>query len=168
MFKEISPQKIQGNTFDLIGKQWMLITAGTLESNSQMTASWGGFGFLWNFPVAFIFVRPQRHTFQYVEDNDYFTLNFFEKKHKDILTFCGTRSGKDVDKIKETGLIVRETSLGNIYFEQSRLVLECKKVYAENINPENIKDRLINRNYPNKDYHRMFVGKIVNVLEKEG
>jgi flavin reductase (DIM6/NTAB) family NADH-FMN oxidoreductase RutF len=166
MFEEISVNKIKDNAFHLIGKQWMLITAGNRDSFNTMTAAWGGFGFLWNFPVVFIYIRPQRHTYGFVEENPFFTLAFFEKEHKNILTYCGSHSGKDNNKVKETGLIPLETNLGNIYFEQSRLVLECKKVYADDIKPELFEDRLIQRNYPNKDYHRMYIGKVVKCLEK--
>lgn len=167
MFKDFSINKITDNTFQLIGKQWMLITAGNEDSYNTMTASWGGFGYLWNFPVAYIFVRPQRHTYQFVENNSFFTLSFFDKEHKNKLTYCGSHSGKDYDKAKETGLIATQTSLGNIYFEQARLVMECKKVYVDDINPELFQDRLIQRNYPNKDYHRMYIAKIVNCLVKD-
>jgi flavin reductase (DIM6/NTAB) family NADH-FMN oxidoreductase RutF len=166
MFKDITVNKINENAFHLIGKQWMLITAGSINSFNTMTAAWGGFGFLWNFPVVYIFIRPQRHTFKFVEDNPFFTLTFFEKEHKNILTYCGSHSGKDYNKIKETGLIPLETNMGNIYFEQARLVLECKKVYFDDIKPELFEDRLIQRNYPNKDYHRMYIGKVVNCLAK--
>jgi len=167
MFHEISVNKIKDNLFHLIGKQWMLITAGDKQNFNTMTASWGSFGYLWNVPVTHIFVRPQRYTFDFVENNDFYTLNFFDKSHKNILTYCGSHSGKDFDKVKETGLIPIETSLGNMYFEQARLVMECKKIYFEDINPDHFIDRLINRNYPNKDYHRMYIGKVINCYLKE-
>ncbi len=167
MFREITSYKIQENPFDLIGKQWMLITAGKKEQFNTMTAAWGAFGFLWNVPVTCIFIRPHRHTFKFTEENQYYTLNFLEKKDKNILTYCGTHSGKNVDKIKESGLIPLETGNGNIYFEQSKLVLECSKLYFDDIRPENFLDKLIGRNYPKNDYHRMYIGKVVKCLVKE-
>lgn len=167
MFREITSYKIQENPFDLIGKQWMLITAGNKELFNTMTAAWGGFGFLWNVPVTYIFIRPQRHTFKFTEENQYYTLNFLEKKDKNILTYCGTHSGKDVDKIKESGLVPLETGNGNIYFEQSKLVIECSKLYFDDIRPENFLDKLIGRNYPKNDYHRMYIGKVVKCHVKE-
>jgi len=161
MFSEIKVSEIQENAIDLIGDQWMLITAGTKDHFNTMTASWGGLGFLWNVPVAFIFIRPQRHTYKFVESNPFFTLSFFEPKQKNILTYCGSHSGKDVDKIKECGLIPLETKNGSIYFEQANLVLECSKLYHDDIDPGHFADKMIQRNYPNKDYHRMYIGKIV-------
>ncbi|HPE56880.1 MAG TPA: flavin reductase [Bacteroidales bacterium] len=167
MFKEISVNKIEENPFHLIGKQWMLITAGGPDSFNTMTAAWGGFGYLWNLPVTSIFIRPQRYTFEFTEKNDFYTLSFFEKKHKNILTYCGTHSGKDYNKTKDTGLVLLETDLGNIYFEQARLVFECKKLYYDDIKPEHFADRLIQRNYPKKDYHRMYIGKVMKCLVNE-
>ncbi len=167
MFKDVSVNKLQENPFHLIGKEWMLITAGAKDNFNTMTAAWGAFGFLWNLPVTYIYIRPQRHTYDFVENNDYYTLSFFEKRHKNILTYCGSHSGREHDKIKETGLVPLETNLRNIYFEQARLVIECKKIYYEDINPENFVDRLIQRNYPNKDYHRMYAGKVLNCYIKE-
>ncbi len=131
MFKEISVYRIEENVVDLIGKQWMLITAGNKDAYNTMTAAWGGFGFLWNVPVTYIFIRPQRFTFEFTENNDDFTLSFFEKKYKNILSYCGTHSGRDIDKAKEMGLIVKETEAGNIYFEQAKLVVECNKLYCD-------------------------------------
>lgn len=167
VFREIASYKIQENPFHLIGKQWMLITAGNKSEFNTMTASWGGFGILWNVPVSYIFVRPTRHTYQFTEANPYYTLCFFENKYKSILTYCGTHSGKTVDKITECGLVPLETEKGNIYFEQSKLVIECSKMYYDDIRPGNFIDNAIEKNYPIRDYHRMYIGKIVNCLAKD-
>ena len=166
MFKKISTTSINENTFKLIGEEWMLISAGKDSNYNTMTASWGGLGILWNKPVVYIFIRPQRFKFEFIENNTYFSLSFLESKHKDILTFCGTKSGRNVDKIKETGLRPAYTENGTIYFEQAKLVLECKKLYYNDIQPENFIEQAIDKNYPQKDYHRMYIGEIVSVLSK--
>lgn len=167
MFINTEIIQIEENVFDLIGEQWMLITAGNADNFNTMTASWGGLGFLWNAPVAYIFIRPQRFTFQFVEASDYFTLCFFEPEHKKILSYCGSHSGKDVDKIKTSGLIPAITSSGNIYFEQAKLVLECRKLYHDDIDPSNFAEDSIQRNYPLRDYHRMYIGKVINCMLKK-
>ena len=77
--------------FQLIGREWMLITAGTPENFNTMTASWGGLGWLWNKPVAFVFVRPERHTYGFIEAQEQHTLSFLGEEHRDILNFCGTK-----------------------------------------------------------------------------
>jgi len=168
IFKEIDIKDLQDNVVKLIGDDWMLITAGSIDSCNMMTASWGGIGHLWNMPVVFTFVRPQRYTFQFTENEEYFTLTFFEEKDRKILNFCGSNSGRDVNKIKETGLIPLETDLGNVYFEQARIVIECQKVYSDYIDPQGFIDQnLTNTIYPKKDFHKMYVGKILRVLVRE-
>lgn len=160
-FKEIEPGLITDNAFKVIGADWMLITAGTPQDFNTMTANWGGLGYLWNKNVCFCFIRPQRHTYSFVEKADTFTLSFFDEKHRDILNFCGSRSGRDVNKVKETGLVPVHSSSGGIYFEQARLILECRKIYFQDIVGKNFLDQKIQTFYPTKDYHRMYIGEVV-------
>lgn len=160
--KKIDLYKIIPEPFRLIGEGWMLITAGNLLSFNTMTASWGGFGILWNVPVAFCFIRPTRYTWGFANKFPDFTLSFFEEKYRSILEFCGSHSGLQVNKIKETGLIPFETDMGNISFEQAGIVLECRKLYFDDFKPDQFQDKKIHNAYPKKDYHRMFVGEIVN------
>lgn len=149
------------------GNQWMLITAGTPDNFNTMTASWGGLGFLWDVPVSYIFIRPQRFTYQFVENNDYYTLSFFDGTYKKILNYCGSHSGRDLNKMKECGLIPMKTPNGSICFEQAKLVLECCKLYSDDLDPKHFADLKIESNYPDKDYHRMYIGKVVNSLVKK-
>lgn len=165
MFKKISPFDIDDNVFKLMDKDWMLITAGTRDHVNTMTASWGHLGIIWNLPVAICYIRPQRHTFAFANRNEYYTLSFFEEKDRKILQFCGTKSGRDHDKIKETGLIPLETESGNIYYEQARMVLECRKIYQDDMKAEHfLRPEIVKKNYPKNDFHRFYYGEIVNVL----
>ena len=167
-YKFISPFELDENTFDLLDNQWMLILAGSKEKHNSMTASWGGFGILWNKPVAFVFIRPQRYTLQFVEQNDYFTLNFFEEKWRSALELCGSKSGRDIDKTKAAGLTIAE-SLKAIAFQEARLVIECRKLYIDDIKPENFLDKeIISKHYPKSDFHRLFIAEITSVFKKEG
>jgi flavin reductase (DIM6/NTAB) family NADH-FMN oxidoreductase RutF len=102
------------NFFNLIDKDWMLITAGVTGNFNTMTASWGATGILWNKPIAICFIRPHRYTFQFAEKYDFFTLSFFGSAHREILNYCGSKSGRDTDKIAHTGLVPIETRKGNI------------------------------------------------------
>jgi flavin reductase (DIM6/NTAB) family NADH-FMN oxidoreductase RutF len=164
-FRKISPLEIKDNVFKAIGDDWMLITAGDNKSYNTMTASWGTLGVLWNLPVAICFIRPQRYTYIFAEKADYYTLSFFKEEYRDALKFCGSKSGRDFNKADKTGLIPFSTELGNISFEQSRLILECKKIYADDLNADNfIARELINKNYPKKDFHRFYIGEVVNVF----
>jgi flavin reductase (DIM6/NTAB) family NADH-FMN oxidoreductase RutF len=166
-FKLIDPELITDNPFKLIDKEWMLITAGGIESFNTMTASWGGFGILWNKPVVFCFVRPVRYTYQFMEKSDYFTTSFFVREYRKVLNYCGKYSGRDVDKIKATGLTPVSSPGGSVYFDEARLVLECRKLYFSDINPEHFLLPEINRNYPNADYHRMYIGEIISCYSRE-
>ncbi|WP_372806956.1 flavin reductase family protein [Pontiella sp.] len=166
-FKEISPLEIPGNPIQLIGNEWMLITAGTPEHFNTMTASWGGMGELWFKPVCFCFVRPQRYTYEFLEKGDAFTLSFFEERHKPQLNFCGSRSGRETDKAGECGFTPLTAENGSVYFEQARLVLECRKLYFQDMDPANFLDDSILKNYPNNDFHRMYIGEITRALIAE-
>ncbi len=160
-FKELNPDNFNENVVRLIGKEWMLITAGISGDFNTMTAAWGGLGYLWNMPVAFIFVRPQRYTFEFTEKYPTFSLSFFEKKHRGILNFCGKYSGRDFDKIKETGLRSFESPDGNMIYEQAKLNIECTKLYADDIKESQfVLPEVDHKIYPQKDYHRFYIGKI--------
>ncbi len=166
-FKTIDVKQLPDNVFKLLDNDWMLVTAGTESHCNTMTASWGGFGVMWNKPVAVCVIRPQRHTITFVEENDFFTLSFFDEKHRDILNFCGKKSGSNTDKIKETGLKVLPTVQGTVAFEQARLVFVCKKLYADDIKAGNfVTPEIVGKMYPNNDFHRFFIGEIVECYIK--
>ena len=166
-FREITPEQLTANPFTLINRDWMLITAGDEQKHNTMTASWGGVGELWGNYVSTVYIRPQRYTLEFVEKNDCYSLCFFDEEYRSALNFCGTKSGRDFDKDKETGLT---PVFGDIapYYEQATLVFLCRKLYRQDmtaesfLQPENLK-----RWYPQMDLHRMFVGEIVKVLERK-
>lgn len=167
MFKRIDSKLLQINPFNLISSNWMLISTGNKDKFNAMTASWGGFGFIWNKNVTFCFIRPQRYTYELIENNDYYSFNFFDEEYKKVLEKCGSVSGRDVDKIKENNLHPTVHESGTIYFEESKLVVVSKKLYFQDINPNQLIDSSIDRMfYPNKDYHRMYIGQVIEILEK--
>jgi flavin reductase (DIM6/NTAB) family NADH-FMN oxidoreductase RutF len=163
--REIGPEDLPDNPFTLIGTDWMLITAGAPERFNTMTASWGGLGVLWDRKACFIFVRPTRHTFHFLESAGTFTLSFFEERYRPALRFCGTRSGRDTDKIAGSGLTPAGAG-GSVWFREARLVMVCRKLYFQDLGPERFLDPRIADLYPKKDYHRMYVGEIERCLLK--
>jgi len=164
-FSSIAPQEIPDNVFRLIGSDWMLITAGPPDAYNTMTASWGGFGVLWDRNVCWCVIRPHRYTYQFMERAENFTLSFFEENYRSVLEFCGSRSGRDVDKAAATGLTPIPGSLpGTTCFAQARLIIECRKLYFQDLDPRNFLDPSIHDNYPQRDYHRMYLGEILNCL----
>ncbi len=164
-FHAISTEHVQENPFTLIGEEWMLITAGTIDSWNTMTAAWGGLGYLWNRDVSYCFVRPNRYTYEFMEKADYYTLSFFDAEYKDALNYCGTHSGRDVDKAKETGLTPASFAHQTVGFEQARLVLVCRKLYVDDIKPSNFIDETLDRLYPAKQYHRVYIGEVDQCLK---
>lgn len=161
--KEISVKDLKENFIDMIANEWMLVTAADKESFNTMTASWGFVGEMWGKDCAVCGIRPQRYTFDFIDKADRFTLSFYGEQ-KQIHAVCGSKSGRDTDKCKEAGLtpVVKD---GIVYFEQARIVLVCKKIYTDWVKPENfVSDELDTKWYPNKDYHKLFIGEIETVL----
>lgn len=166
-FKIIPPEEISDNPFKLIGKEWMLITAGDENNFNMMTASWGTFGILWNKPIAIVFVRHHRYTFEFVEKHECFTLSYFDSSFREVLHLCGTTSGREVNKIEETGLKAFSPDDSCVAFEQAKMVLVCKKIYFNDLVSDNFLDKDVLSLYPNKDYHRAYIGEIKQCLVKE-
>ena len=163
MLQEIKIEELNFDPFTLIGKDWSLITVGDENEFNTMTASWGHVGVIWNKNVVTVYVRPQRYTNDFMQKFDRFTVSFYSESFRDALTYCGRNSGRDVDKVKETGLTpVHEN--GMTYFKEAKLVFECKKIYEDCIKPENFIDDSIHGNYPNKDYHIVYMGEVTKVL----
>lgn len=158
------------DAFQLIGKEWMLITAGDSTSYNTMTASWGGLGWLWNKPVAFIFVRPERYTHEFIEKNERLTLSFFSEEQRAALQICGTKSGRDGDKVKEAGLNAKSLESGAVTFEEARMVLDCKKLFKTEMTEAAFMDKeLYSRWYhdqPGGGLHTIYVVEIENVYAK--
>ncbi len=165
--KKINIKDLKANPVSLFDDKWCLITAGNKDSYNTMTASWGAMGELWNKDVCFVFIRPQRYTYEFTEREELFTLSFFPEEYRKALAFCGKYSGRDYDKAKETGLTPTEID-GSMTFAESELVIVCKKVAQQDIDPEGFLDESIDpKCYPAKDYHRMYVGEIVACYIKD-
>lgn len=161
-FKTINVEDIHENTFKLIGKDWFLIAAGNADKYNPMTASWGGFGIMWHKPVMYTVIRPTRFTYDLVEKSEFFTATFFDEEYRDALSFCGSQSGRDFDKIKETGLTPITCERG-VYFEEAKLCMTCKPRLKQDYTPESFIDGSIDGEfYPKKDYHRLYISEIVH------
>ena len=159
----------RANAFDLIGKEWMLVTAGNKEKLNTMTASWGGIGWLWNKPVAFVFIRPERYTHDFIEHESRLTLSFYKEEFRSILQFCGTKSGRDVDKVKETGLKPVVLESGAMTFSEARLTLDCRKLFKSSMAEANFIDKSIlekwYRPQPGGSLHDVYVVEIEGVYD---
>lgn len=157
------------NAFDLIGKKWMLVTAGNSNKFNTMTASWGGIGWLWNKPVAFIFVRPERYTHDFIESNDKLTLSFYPEKYRNALQICGTKSGRNINKVKEAGLNPQKLESGSITFSEAQMTLDCRKLFKTRMTEESFLDKeILSRwynNEPGGSLHDIYVLEIETIYK---
>lgn len=163
-FKIIEPAALNQSAFSLIGKDWLLITAEKEGKVNTMTASWGGLGVLWGKNVAFIFIRPQRYTKEFVDSNDCFSLSVLGEPYRKTLNYLGSASGRNEDKIAKSNLtVLHEQQIP--YFQEANTVLLCRKLYAQELQADCFLDKTCGqKHYPDKDYHTMYVGEILNIM----
>ena len=174
MLKEIDYRELNLNPMTLFGEDWMALTSGSKEQGfNSMCIAWGHMGTLWErdshsnrLPTVTCFVRPGRYSKGIMDREELFTLSRFPEEYRKNLAFLGTHSGRDGDKIKDSGLtpILDEDTM---YFEEADLVLICRKLYQAPLAEDGFVDkRLIDFNYPEKDYHEMYIGEILKALVK--
>jgi len=146
--------------------KWFLLTSGDWETGhfNTMTVAWGFLGIMWNKPLAVVVVRPGRYTFEFIEKYEDFTLSAFDSRYRKDLTLLGSKSGRDGDKISETNLnVIPSNIVASPSFKEAELIIECKKIYWDDLKPEHFINPLIDNNYPKKDYHRIYYGETLNI-----
>ena len=165
---EVDVTKLSLGPVDLWMNRWLLLTAGTPDDCNMMTVSWGSIGCMWSMPFVQIFVRPQRHTYKYTETSDSFTLCAFPEKYRRDLQILGALSGRDGDKLSKTGLTLKESKkVSAPSYNEANLILECRKIYCQDIDPRGFVDSAIQDNYPVNDYHRVYFGEILAAFGEE-
>lgn len=167
-FKKVNVSELGFDPFQRIGKDWALITGGTPEKFNTMTASWGQAGVLWNRNVLSCYIRPNRYTYGFIEDGECFTASFFSPEHRSALSFCGSHSGRDCDKMAETGLTPAEFD-GCVGFEQASLVLVCRKIYSYDLAESGFRtnDGIPQQFFGTDPYHRAYIGEIIAAYVSE-
>ena len=162
----IGVEKVSLKIFNAFGTRSFLLTAGSFAEKKYncMVIAWGSLGVMWGKPFAQVVVRPTRYTLEFLRDYESFTLCALPKKYAPALKICGTKSGRDTDKIKESGLTPVAASMVEApAFAEAELVLECKKIYWDRFKPENFWAPFIEGNYQAKDYHYVFFGAVLAV-----
>lgn len=160
-FTQTAPEKITDNFIRAIGSDWMLITAGDAAQCNTMTASWGFVGQIWGKPAAMVVIRPSRYTKQFVDAHERLTLSFFGEPYRKALQYSGTHSGRDGDKIAQAGLTVALTDKGTPALAEARLVLECRKMYVDELREEHFLERKpVEQWYPLRDFHTFYILEI--------
>lgn len=161
MSTSFTPKEWQDNLFSAIGDGWMLITVAKPDgSYNTMTASWGGGGIFWGKPVVAVGIRPERYTYEFAEVGDRISLSFFDG-HKDALRICGTKSGRDCDKVTLSGLTPMYDREGCVYFSEAKTVALTRKLYADDLKKDCFVDHTIfERWYSDSGLHRIYVCEV--------
>lgn len=165
-YKKTDPEKIPGNIIKMLNNDWMLITAGNDSKFNMMTASWGGIGVLWGKPVAICFINPARYTYQIMESDSTYTLSFYTEAYRDALKYCGSNSGKNVDKVQGSGLTPITLPSGAKAFSEAWMILECKKMLGQQITADSVFDQKAKGDWSKSQFHKVYIGEILNVWVK--
>jgi len=166
----ISIKDFSVKAYELWGIQWLLLTAGDFNKGdfNTMTVGWGGFGAMWNMPIALVASRPSRYTTEFMERYQDFTLTAFPNKYHSALSLLGTKSGRDGDKISEAGLTpIASEKITSPGFAEADLIVECKTIYKQDLDPAAFIDPSIEKMYGGYNYHRMYYGEVILVRGTE-
>lgn len=151
------------NPFDKLDNEWALVTAGNKDDFNSMTISWGGFGRLWFKDVATIYIRSSRYTYEYLKNNEYFTISFYDREYKKDLGIMGSVSGRDGDKVSKTNLTPKYLD-NSVTYNEANLTLVCKKLYIDELDINNIPKDIVEEFYNNDEPHYIIIGEIVEKL----
>ena len=156
--------KFNVDSFGIFNDTWALLTAGNKDGFNTMTISWGGLGTLWSKPVATVYVKPIRYTHEFLDKNDYFTISFFAEEHRNALMVMGMKSGRNTDKVKESGLTA-EFLDNAVTFKEAKTTLLCKKIYTQDLDVGNMTEDVVNAFYTAEAAHTMYIGEVVDIIE---
>jgi len=170
-FQEIKPEEIQGNVFSLVGNDYTVITSGSKSILNSMVASFGGWGMLFYKPVTWCFLRADRYTLEKIREEQTYTMAYFDEKYKENIMVLGSKTGRDSNKMNETGLIRIPTPDGNMTYQDAKLVIECKLVQITTVSPDDFyteegHDFVMARYAEAGDYNKIVVGEIIRVWIK--
>ena len=158
-------KSIETKPFEIFNNTWALVSAGPISNHNSMTISWGGMGTLWSKSVTTVYIKPCRYTYKFMEENEYFSLSFFDDEYKKALGVMGSKSGRDVDKDALSGL----TPIGHdkvTIYKEAKLTLICKKIYFNDLDINHIPEEAVDRYYKIEKPHRMYVGEVIEIIEK--
>lgn len=165
--KQIDASTLTFNPFEKLSKQWALVSAGNLDKFNMMTVSWGAVGVIWGKPSVTAYIRQTRYTKEFIDQNDTFTLTFLKDGHREALNVLGSKSGRDMDKMKDSGLTPVEVD-GNVTFAEADLVLVCRKRFVQDMPKENfLQQETLDRWYADQNYHTMYIGEIIAAYTAE-
>ena len=152
--------------FNAFKNDWALLTSGSFENHNSMTIAWGAMGTLWQKDVITVYVKPVRHTYSFMEKNDYFVVSFFAEEYKEALKIMGRLSGRDVNK-DELSKLTPIKDGDNVIYKEAKLTFICKKIYYNDIVLDSVPCEEIKKYYQVEEPHRMYVGEVIKVIEND-
>lgn len=165
-FQPFTAELMECNPFEKIGKEWMLVTSGTDQKANTMTASWGGMGVMWGKNVVYVVIRKSRYTKEFIDREKTFSLSFLGEKHRNMLRYLGSVSGRTEDKMKEAGVEL-DYANGIPYIDEANLVLLCRVMSATELLPEQFLQENIGSDwYADGDYHTLYIAEITDFLAR--
>ena len=161
---EVIHMNFTTDIFETFDKQWALLTAGDMEKFNTMTVSWGGLGTIWGKPVATVYVRTSRLTHDFMDDGEFFTVSFFPEEYKKTLGVLGSKSGRDMDKMHESGLTAK--AIGEtVTFEEATVTFACRKLFKQQLDPANMRPEIAEQFYGKDAPHDMYIGEVVEIVK---
>ncbi|MCI2055808.1 MAG: flavin reductase [Oscillibacter sp.] len=164
--RKIDLTALTPEVFSVFGTNNALLTAGDRTACNTMTVGWCGLGRMWNLPSCTVYVRPERYTYQFMENHDYFTVAVLALADHDKMKLCGSASGRDLDKFKACGMTAQYGLHDAPFPAEAEWALVCKKRYAQDLKPEFALDERINAFYQGEGWHRMYIGEVVETYVK--
>lgn len=149
--------------FGLFKKRWGLVTVGDEKKFNTMTVSWGGLGTIWGRPVATVYVRTSRYTHEFMDNYEYFTVSFYSEDKKKILGVLGSKSGRDIDKMHDSGLTPVKAG-ESMTFKEAQTTIVCKKLFKQRVELSNIPQDIVEQYYSTDAPHDMYIGEVVAII----
>ena len=166
---DISLTDLEIHSFTRFDRDWALLTAGTSDDFNSMTISWGGLGTIWGMPVAFLVVKPVRYTFEFLCRHDELTLSWFGPEYKKALKIFGSKSGRDTDRVAETGLTPGEVD-GAISYQEANEVMVCRKVFMQQLDRSKFPEEVLQW-YPEgtreEHAHYLVIAQVKRILRNQ-
>ncbi|MBN1935301.1 MAG: flavin reductase family protein [Anaerolineae bacterium] len=151
-------------TLDKLAHGGLLLASTRSDGRSNvMTIGWATMGVVWGLPMLVVMIRPSRYTYEFVEESRVFTVNVPAPEMSDYVTLCGTRSGREVDKLAQVATSAAQT-IDGVTIDGCPLVYECKVVHWDDLTPDHLLPDVRQRAYPRGDFHRLYYGQILGVF----
>lgn len=162
----VDPKTLDVSVFQVFGTNNALLTAGDRTKSNTMTIGWCGLGRIWNMPACTVYVRPERYTDAFMAAQDLFTVSVPSLEDHDRIRVFGTKSGRDTDKLAESGFTLAYAAGDAPYIAESQLVLVCRKLYVQDLKPECLTDSRPEKFYQGEGWHRMYIGEVLEAYTK--